>query len=96
MSENEFYTKIKVLNKNGKLQDNKLPLLVDGQEFLFEINKSQNSIKLSYSEEYSVQEKNYLLYKKFNKEFSEKGVLFNKCKNNFLNILNKKYKLNKI
>ncbi len=94
MSENEFYTKIKVLNKNGKLQDNKIPLLVDGQEFLFEINKRHNSNKLSYSEEYSVQEKNYLLYKKFNKEFSEKGVFFNKCKNNFLNILNKKYKLN--
>ena len=96
MSENEFSTRIKELNKNGKLQDSKFPLLVDGQEFLFEINKRQNSIKLSYSEEYSVQEKYNLLYEKFNKEFSEKGIWFDKCKNNFLKILNKKYKLNEL
>lgn len=96
MSENEFSTKIKELNKNGKLEDGKFPLLVDGQEFLFEINKRQNSIKLSYSEEYSVQEKHYLLYEKFDKEFSKKGIWFDKCKNNFFKILNKKYKLNKL
>lgn len=96
MSENEFSTKIKELNKNGKLEDSEFPLFVDGKEFLFEINKKHNSIKLKYSDKYSVEKKykSHLFYKKFNKEFSDKRVRYNSCKNNFLKILNKKYKLN--
>lgn len=97
MSDKEFSNKIVELNKSGKLENNKFPLLIDGEEFLFEINKKHNSIKLSFKDEYTLQKKckSSLFFKQNRKEFLSKRIKFNKYKISFINILKKKYSLNK-
>ena len=96
MSDKEFSTKINQLNKNGKLEDSKFPVLIDDEEFLFGIKNTHNSIKLTYNDEYHIQKKckRKVFFEKNKKEFSDKRVMFNKYKDKFLKILNKKYRLN--
>jgi hypothetical protein len=97
MSEKEFSNKIVELNKTGKLENKKFPLSIDGEEFLFDINKRQNSIRLNYTDEYTLQKKckSSLFFKKYKVEFNSKRNKFNKQKISFINILEKKYLLNK-
>jgi hypothetical protein len=96
MSENDFSTKINELNKNRKLEYGKFPVLIDNEEYLFEIKKQHKSIKLSYTDEYTLTQKGKttLFFKKYSKEFSNKENKFNTIRNNFIKILSKKYKLN--
>lgn len=97
MSDKEFSNKIVELNKTGKLENKKFPLSINGEEFLFDINKKQNSIRLSYTDEYTLQKKckSSLFFKKYKSEFQSKRNKFYKQKNSFINILKKKYSLNK-
>lgn len=97
MSDEEFSNKIVELNKTGKLENKKFPLLIDGEEFLFEIIKQNNSIRLSYKEEYTIQKKckSSQFFKKHKLLFQSKRNKFNKNKISFINIFKKKYSFNK-
>lgn len=91
MSNIDFKNQIKKLNSQGILTESKFPMIINNNEYNFEILKKPNSIVLYYDD--YINDKNssddYVVIKKHEKY----GKLFNSKINEILSLFDKKYSL---
>ena len=89
MSDEAFSNEIDKLNKEHKLIDSKFPLTIGNDDYLFDLQKINNSIRLKYSTQETKS------FENVNYQISDKYLeIYNLKKDNLLKVFNSKYKLN--
>lgn len=91
MSDKTFSEAITKLNNENKLIDNKFPVIVENENYLFSIQKTRNSIKLNYSKQETKSSEN------INYEISDKYLRkYNSEKDKFIKVFDSKYSLSEV